>query len=245
MKGLNALLGIVSTPHSAPVIAAARLRKSSTNSARGAARFVTNTRITARKAGASRPVVLRADSAHHGHATITAALRHGAYFSITAGHDKAVRTSISTIGEDAWTPKKYTHAIFDEASRQWISDAQVAEVPYTAFTSKPKAEHITARLVVRRVTDMNPDNQSALFTAYRHHAVFTQHNAADAGGRESPPRPRDRRADHHRPENRALAHLPSGHFWANTAWLVCATKAFTLTRATGVLASNFHAPPGG
>jgi hypothetical protein len=46
VNGLNALLG-VSTPTSAPVIAAARLRKGSTNSARGAARLVTDTLTTA------------------------------------------------------------------------------------------------------------------------------------------------------------------------------------------------------
>jgi Transposase DDE domain group 1 len=37
------------------------------------------------------------------------------------------------------------------------------------------------------------------------------------------------------------AHLPSGLFSANTAWLVCAAMAFNLTRATGTLASTFHA----
>jgi hypothetical protein len=55
----------------------------------------------------------------------------------------------------------------------WISDAEVAEISYTAFTSKAKAKHVTARLIVRRVKDMNPDHQSELFTAYRYHAVFT------------------------------------------------------------------------
>src|SRR5690349_14283392 len=39
VKGWNALLAIVSTPRSAPLIAAARLRKGSTNSARGAAKL--------------------------------------------------------------------------------------------------------------------------------------------------------------------------------------------------------------
>ncbi len=52
VKGLNALLAIVSTPSSAPVIAAARLRKGSANSARDAGRFVTDALITARKARA-------------------------------------------------------------------------------------------------------------------------------------------------------------------------------------------------
>jgi hypothetical protein len=39
----------------------------------------------------------------------------------------------------------------------------------------------------------------------------------------------------------ALAHLPSGSFAANGAWLVLAAMAFNLTRATGTIASLFHA----
>jgi hypothetical protein len=38
-----------------------------------------------------------------------------------------------------------------------------------------------------------------------------------------------------------LAHLPSGMFSANAAWLVCAAMAFNLTRAAGVIASTAHA----
>jgi hypothetical protein len=41
-------------------------------------------------------------------------------------------------------------------------------------------------------------------------------------------------------KNSALAHLPSGHFAANGAWLVCAEIAHNLTRAAGTLASTFH-----
>ncbi len=241
VKGLNALLAVVSTPSSAPVIAAARLRKGGTNSARGAARFVTDALITARKASATGTVVLRADSAYYGHDVIAAALRQSACFSITARQDKAVRTAISTISEDAWTTIKYTNAIFDDAQQRWISDAEVAEIGYTAFTSKPKAKQITARLIVRRVKDMNPDHQSELFTAYRYHAVFT-----------NSPLPMLESEKAHRAhaiveqviadlKNGPLAHLPSGHFWANSAWLVCAAMAFNLTRAAGTLASTFHA----
>ena len=39
----------------------------------------------------------------------------------------------------------------------------------------------------------------------------------------------------------ALAHLPSGCFAANAAWLACAAIAYNLTRAAGALASAFHA----
>ncbi len=53
------------------------------------------------------------------------------------------------------------------------SEAEVAEIAFTAFTSKAKAKQVTARLIVRRVPDVNPAHQSPLFTVYRYHAVFT------------------------------------------------------------------------
>jgi hypothetical protein len=153
VKGLNALLAIVSTPTSAPVIAAARLRRGSANSARGAARFVTDALITAERVGGTGVRVLRADSAYYGHDVIAAAQRQGARFSITARQDRAVRKAIAAIADEAWTPIKYTNAVFDEQQQRWISDAEVAEIPYTAFTSKAKAKQIAARLIVRRVKD--------------------------------------------------------------------------------------------
>jgi len=49
------LSGIVSTPNSRPVIAAARLRKGFTNSAKGAHRFVADTLVNAEACGAPGP----------------------------------------------------------------------------------------------------------------------------------------------------------------------------------------------
>jgi hypothetical protein len=240
-KGLNALIAIVSTPTSAPVIAAARLRKGSTNSAKGAARLVADALVTAKAAGASGVRVLRADSAFYGRDVIAAAGRHKARFSITARQDRAIRKAISTIDPDAWTPIKYTNAVYDPDQQRWISDAEVAEIDYTAFTSRRRDQHVTARLIVRRVPDANPAHQSELFTVYRYHAVFT-----------NSPLPMLAAERAHRAhaiieqviadlKNGPLAHLPSGKFWANSAWLVCATMAFNLTRAAGTLASTFHA----
>ena len=173
VKGLNALLAVVSTPSSAPVIAAARLRKGSTTSARGAARFVADALVTAQAAGATAVRVLRADSAFYGYEVIAAATRAGARFSITARQNRAVHKAIAGIDDQGWTPIRYPNAIFDDDQQRWISDAEVAEIGDTAFTSRPKAQHVTARLIVRRVPDLNPANQSALFTVYRYHAVFT------------------------------------------------------------------------
>jgi hypothetical protein len=57
-----------------------------------------------------------------------------------------------------------------------ISHAEVAEVPFTAFSSRKSGEQITGRLVVRRIPDINrpanPD-QASLFELWRFHALFT------------------------------------------------------------------------
>jgi hypothetical protein len=245
VKGLNALVAIASTPLAAPVIVATRLRKGSTNSAKGAFRLISDALSTARAAGAGGMITVRADSAFYNHKVIAAARRGGARFSITARQDPAVRRAITAIGEDAWTPIKYPNALWEEAEQRWISDAEVAEIPFTAFTSRPKNEQVTARLIVRRVKRLNPATvpagQTALFAEYRHHAVFTDSTlsmlAAEAAHR-----------DHAIVEQviaelkaGPLAHLPSGKFTANAAWLVCAAIAFNLTRAAGALAGTFHA----
>jgi hypothetical protein len=246
VKGLNALLATVSSASSAPLVVATRLRKGSTNSARGAARLVADAIKTSRQAGVHGTVVLRADSAYYNREVIAAARRHKTRFSITARKDRAVVAAIAAIPDDAWTPIHYPRAVFDDQLGQFVSDAEVAEVPFTAFTSKPKAQQVTARLIVRRVRDANPEHvavnaQGELFRVWRHHAIFT----------DSPLPMLDAEADHRRHaiieqviadlKNGPLAHLPSGNFAANSAWLVLAAIAFNLTRAAGALASTFHA----
>ena len=73
--GQTELLAVLSTPSSAPLIAATRLRKGGANSDRGAHRFVSDALITAKRAGAGGTLVLRADSAYYGHDVIAPALR--------------------------------------------------------------------------------------------------------------------------------------------------------------------------
>jgi len=244
VKGLNALLAIVSTPTSAPVIAATRLRRGGTNSARGAARLVSDALAVAKACGGSGLVTVRADSAYYTHDVIAAARRGGAGFSVTTRMNPTVATAISSIEESAWTPIHYPNAIWDHDEQRFISDAQVAEVPFTAFTSRRKADHISGRLIVRRVKRLNPKSvpqgQGELFAQYRHHGVFTDSSLTMLQAET-----------HHRDhaiieqviadlKASALAHLPSGSFAANSAWLVLAAIAFNLTRAAGTLASVFH-----
>ena len=161
IKGLNALLAVVSTPLSAPVIAAARLRKGSTNSARGAAKLLADALATARRAGAAGLVIVRADSAYYGYEIVAACRRAGARFSVTARLTPTVITAISGIDEQAWVPIRYPNAIYDEDEQRWVSDAEVAEVPFTAFTGRRRSEHVTARLIVRRVRRLNPKHVPA------------------------------------------------------------------------------------
>ena len=243
VKGLNALLATVSTPLAAPVIAGCRLRKGATNSARGASRLLADALITAKAAGATGLVIVRADSAFYNRDVLATAGRHGARFSVTARQDPSVRKAIEAISDDMWTPIHYPNAIWDDAEQRLISDAEVAEIEHTAFTSRRKAEHLTGRLIVRRVRRLNPaaSAQGELFHAWRYHAVFTN----------SPLRMLQAEAAHRghaiieqviaELKDGPLAHLPSGTFNANAAWLACAAMAFNLTRAAGALASAFHA----
>ena len=59
VKGLNALVATISTPTSAPVIAATRLRKGNVSSARGAARLIGDTLATLRRATTPSLVIVR------------------------------------------------------------------------------------------------------------------------------------------------------------------------------------------
>jgi len=186
VKGLNALLAVLSTPLSAPVIVAARLRKGSTNSARGAGKLLadalaTTRRLTDTGSGAAAVVLVRADSAYYGYDIINVCRRVGARFSVTARLTPTVVKAITGIDEQAWTAIRYPNAIFDEDEQRWVSDAEVAAVSFTAFTGRHRAEHVTARLIVRRVRRLNPatapggktGRQAELFAVYRYHAVFT------------------------------------------------------------------------
>ena len=129
---------------------------------------------TARAAGCSGLLIARADSAYYSATFCHAARRAGARFSVTVNMDPEVAAAIAAISEQAWTAIRYPRAIWDDQLRCWVSDAQVAETRYTAFTSK-KGQQITARLIVRRVRDLNKQaaGQDELFPAWRYHAVFT------------------------------------------------------------------------
>ena len=79
-------------------------------------------------------------------------------FSITARKDRAVTAAIASITEERGRRSATRSAVFDEQLQQWVSDAEVAEIPFTAFASRGRKHAVTARLIVRRVRDANPDH---------------------------------------------------------------------------------------
>lgn len=227
----------ISTPDGAPVIAGLRLRAGKTNSGKGAGRMVAQAISTARAAGARGPILVRGDSAYGNRTVVRACLRHGAQFSLVVARNPAIDRALAAIEETAWTPVSYPGAVRDPDTGAWISDAEVAEIGYTAFASTK--DRITARLIVRRVKDARfPD---ALFPVWRYHPFFTNTDlpveAADITHRQ-----------HAIIEtvfadliDGPLAHIPSGRFGANSAWILCAAIAHNLLRAAGILAGDRHA----
>jgi hypothetical protein len=237
LRGLSPLVATLSTPIAAPVIAAMRLRSGSAGSGRGAASLLTEALTTAKAAGATGRLWVRADSAYYAGAVVTAACKAGAWFSITVVNNAAIRAAIATIDEDAWTPVEYPEAVQDPDTGEWISDAEVAETTYTAFAGTK--HEITARLIVRRVKDKN--HADALFPVWRHHAFLTNTTLSTV----------DADVTHRQHAiiettfadliDGPLAHLPSGCFTANAAWAICAAITHNLLRAAGCLTSRFHA----
>jgi hypothetical protein len=236
-KGLSPLVATISTDSGAPVIAGARLRAGKTNSGKGAAQMIAQAVATARAAGVTGQILVRGDSAYGNSTVATACRRAGARFSLVLTKSTAVAAAIDSIDNNAWIPVNYPGAVRDPDTGGWISDAEVAETTYTAFSS---TDHpVTARLIVRRVKDARyPD---ALFPVWRYHPFFTDTDepidAADITHRR-----------HAIIEtvfadliDGPLAHMPSGRFGANSAWILCAAIAHNLLRAAGVLAGATNA----
>ena len=240
VRGLNALLATVTATDAAPVVVAQRLRKGSCGSSRGATRLVADALKTTGALSDAKPLV-RADSAFYGRGLVGAAVRAGADVSITVRMDPKVRAAITAIPDQAWETIEYTDAVFDETTGRWFSRAEVAETGFTAFAAQRRADRVPGRLVVRRIPDLNPkaaEGQERLFDTWRFHAFFTTTDptvldtvAADKTHRGHAVIEQVR-ADL---KNSALAHLPSGVFTANAAWLVLAVIAFNLTRAAAAI----------
>jgi hypothetical protein len=232
-RGLSPLVTAISTPTAAPVIAGIRLRAGRAGSGRGAGSMVTEAINTAKAAGAAN-ILVRGDAAYGTAAVVGAAVRAKVGFSVVLTRNASVNRAIDAIPDQAWVPVHYPGAVNDPDTGELISDAEVAEVAYTAFAGTPQA--VTARLIVRRVRDRNIGPEDEMFPVWRYHPFFT--NSA-----ESAPAADITHRRHAVIEtlfadliDGPFAHMPSGSFAANSAWVVLAAITHNLLRAAGTLA---------
>ncbi len=190
-----------------------RFRKGSANTGRGAPRFVRELVGRVRRAGASGPLTLRADSGFWSQHVMRACRDHQVAYSISVHvNNSAIAAAISAIPEAGWVPIEYPEG----------GEAQVSETTYK-----------TDRLIVRRTRLLG--DQAALWPDWRHHAFITnrtgelidleadhrQHAVIELAIRDL--------------KDNAWAHCPSGQFWANSAWAILATVAHNLIRWTAAL----------
>ena len=190
-----------------------RMRKGSANTQRGAKRFVDELVARLRRAGASGELVMRFDSGFWSNTTIATLGRLGVGYTMGVRMVKSVVTAVSAIDEEAWTPIDYT----------CDGIAEVAECDYKG-----------RRLVVRRTRLIG--HQATLWPEWRHFAFLTDQGGtaveADAFHRAHAT---VELAIKDLKEGAGMEHVPSGHFSANAAWLVCAALAHDLIRWSAML----------
>jgi hypothetical protein len=231
-RGLSPLAVTICTETAAPVLAGVRLRAGRAGSAKGAASLVTEGINTATAAGAQADnILVRGDSAYCSGKVVAAIVKAGAKFSLAIAHNPAVDAAIGGIPDEQYTPVHYPGAVTDPDTGELISDAQVAEVEFTAFAGT--RYEITGWLVVRRVLDAN--TQDPLFPVWRYHPFFTNNPEPVA----------DADITHRRHAicetvwsdliDGPWAHQPSGSFAANAAWTILAAITHNLLRAAGTL----------
>ena len=197
-----------------------RFRKGSANTQRGAQRFVRETVGRVRRAGASGPLTLRADSGFFSKYVVRACRDHNVRYSITVRQTPAITRAIEEIAEDDWTPIDYT----------MNGEAWVAETNYQGH-----------RLIVRRTKLHDP--RPALFPDYRYHAFITDRDG-DATFLDVDHRRHAvvELAIRDLKEGSGLEHCPSGDFNANAAWAVLASIAHNLVRWVAALGLGVSGP---
>ena len=236
-KGLSPLVTTISTEVAAPVVAGMRLRAGRAGSGKGAASMVADAIRTARAAGATGEVLVRGDSAYGTSVVANACRKAGARFSLALVNSRPVARAIASIDEHAWTPVHYPGAVEDPDTGQLISDAEVAEVEFTAFASTKTP--VTARLIVRRVRDRAKTDE--LFPVWRHHPFFTNSDEPTSNADITHRRHAIIETVHADLIDGPLAGMPSGRFAANSAWAICAMITHNLLRAAGTTIGGAHA----
>jgi hypothetical protein len=189
-----------------------RLRKGSANTQKGIKRFTDELIARVERAGATGVKLLRADSGFWNTKVIERLEQAGWQYSIGVRMIKTVRAAVEAIDADAWQRIDYPHD----------GEAQIAETIYGG-----------RRLIVRRTRLIGA--QAELWPDWRHFCFITN-RSEDIALVEAEHR------EHAVVEqviadlkDQALAHFPSGHFYANAAWTVLAALAHNMLRWTQLL----------
>ena len=189
-----------------------RLRKGSANTQKGMLRFCEELIARVNRAGATGVKLIRADSGFWNTKVFERLEQAGWQYSIGVRMIKTVRAAIEAIDEDAWQRIDYPED----------GEAQIAETVYGG-----------RRLIVRRTRLLGP--QAELWPDWRHFSLITNRTdelaIVEAEHREHAV-VEQVIADL---KDQALAHFPSGHFYANAAWTVLAALAHNMLRWTQLL----------
>lgn len=187
-----------------------RARKGSANTSRGALRFVQELIPRIERAGATGPKLLRADSGFWNKKLMAKLQRAGWSYSIGVRQQAHIKAAITAIPDVDWQPlEDYPED----------GEAQIAQTMLGA-----------QRLIIRRTRLLG--DQAELWPDWRHFAFLTnrtdaielvetehrQHAVVELCIRDL--------------KDQALAHFPSGKFYANAAWTVIAALAHNLLRWT-------------
>jgi hypothetical protein len=190
-----------------------RARQGSANTARGALRFVEELIPRVARAGATGPKLLRADSGFWNKKIFARLESAGWSYSIGVRQQKHIKAAIAAIPETDW------QVLTD------YPEAGEAQLAQTMLAGK--------RLIVRRTRLLGA--QAELWPDWRHFAFLTnrtehittveaehrQHAVVELAIRDL--------------KDQALAHFPSGKFYANAAWTVIAALAHNLLRWTTLI----------
>ena len=192
-----------------------RQRKGQANTQRGALRFVDELLARVRRAGAAGQILVRADSGFQNKKVLARLRERGALYSIGVTMQRHVTARIAQIPDEAWRP--------------------VPDYPDTGVCELAETTLGGERLIVRRVHLHAQDDQTELFAYWRHHAFVTNRtetiHEVDAEHRQHAQVKQVIRDL----KDQALAHFPSGHYSANSAWTVIACLAHNLQRWTAQL----------
>ena len=194
----------------------ARLRGGSSQN--GNVHFIAETVARARRAGAAGDICVRTDAGFFSYDLLGRLDAVGVRWSITIPLYGHVKAAIAAIPDADWAPIAYPAG----------GEAHVAE---TTILAGRRGNKRKIRVVARR-SRLTDQTQAELWPNWRHHALITNRDdhttiAADEYHRQHATVElaiRDLKA------STGLAHLPSGSFAANAAWLTCAALAHNLYR---------------